>query len=395
MFDNMATKLQKKTEKAKDIEIFSLSLPTKTRNVMTVHIFNPEHDIALSSKVTNFTAPHAGRLLRYDLGWLPVIWAQKDDFILVDDEKKATHDLKYSDKSAFRFIDPYTINSIKNECIPLIDHIEPWGWDAPLRNELLRLGFPKEKLPTVEQIKEIKNLSHRRTVTRLLPFLRFDQTVGQAFECKAAEEVEEYLVHYGNVVLKAPWSSSGRGVRFVSSIEQLHHPSLSGWVRNVIARQGSLMLEPYYNKVKDFGMEFYSDGKGSVSYEGLSLFHADNGAYSSNLIATEPAKAEMLCRYLTTELLETVRTEICKRLAEEFCGKYEGPFGVDMMVVAGSDRHSPFLLHPCVEVNVRRTMGHVALSLFPRLNPTSDDDLVSIMRIDYTNNNYQLRIKRL
>jgi hypothetical protein len=47
-------------------------------------------------------------------------------------------------------------------------------------------------------------------------------------------------------------------------------------------------------------------------------------------------------------------------------------------------------LHPCVEINLRRTMGHVALALSPK-----DDDLRRVMRIEYSNNNYQLIINRL
>ena len=53
---------------------------------MTIHIFNPEHDIALASNLSNFTAPHAGRCLRYDMGFLPALWAKEGDVILVDDE---------------------------------------------------------------------------------------------------------------------------------------------------------------------------------------------------------------------------------------------------------------------------------------------------------------------
>lgn len=60
-----------------------------------------------------------------------------------------------------------------------------------------------------------------------------------------------------------------------------------------------------------------------------------------------------------------------------------------MMIVARDDRDG-FLLHPCVEINLRRTMGHVALSLSP-----SDDELKRVMRIDYSNNNYKLIIRRL
>ncbi len=38
---------------------------------MTLHVFNPEHDIALAYDNKYFTAPHAGRQLRYDLEYLP------------------------------------------------------------------------------------------------------------------------------------------------------------------------------------------------------------------------------------------------------------------------------------------------------------------------------------
>ena len=51
---------------------------------MKLHIFNPEHDIALAANLSNFTAPHAGRRLRHDLGYLPAIWAE-EGYVLVED----------------------------------------------------------------------------------------------------------------------------------------------------------------------------------------------------------------------------------------------------------------------------------------------------------------------
>jgi hypothetical protein len=51
---------------------------------MTLHIFNPEHDIALAYDNKYFTAPHAGRLLRHDLDYLPVLWAAEGDYVLVE-----------------------------------------------------------------------------------------------------------------------------------------------------------------------------------------------------------------------------------------------------------------------------------------------------------------------
>ena len=50
---------------------------------MTLHVFNPEHDIALAYDNKYFTAPHAGRQLRNDLDYLPVLWAAEGDYVLV------------------------------------------------------------------------------------------------------------------------------------------------------------------------------------------------------------------------------------------------------------------------------------------------------------------------
>ena len=56
---------------------------------MKLLVFNPEHDIALASNLANFTAPHAGRQLRADLGFLPALWAEEGDKVLVDHVESA------------------------------------------------------------------------------------------------------------------------------------------------------------------------------------------------------------------------------------------------------------------------------------------------------------------
>ena len=52
---------------------------------MKLHIFNPEHDLALAANLKQFTAPHAGRQLRSDLAFIPALWAEEGDLVLVDD----------------------------------------------------------------------------------------------------------------------------------------------------------------------------------------------------------------------------------------------------------------------------------------------------------------------
>lgn len=135
-------------------------------------------------------------------------------------------------------------------------------------------------------------------------------------------------------------------------------------------------------------MEFESDGRGQVRYLGLSLFHTQNGAYTGNILASEDEKQEMISRYVSIELLDAVREKICSYLGALYKGRYAGPFGVDMMVVRGEDEQH-FLLNPCVEINLRRTMGHVALALSGQV--VSDH----VMRVEYSDNTYKLKIKQL
>ena len=264
-----------------------------------------------------------------------------------------------------------------------ITHVEPWGWDLALRSFLLRYGVTA--VPTEEEIAMIRDLSHRKYAVDLLRELEFEGTIGESWQADLMAEVEQALRIYQQIVIKAPWSSSGRGIRFID--KELNEYQRR-WIQNVIASQGSVVIESFCHKVKDFGMEFESDGKGQVRYLGLSLFHTQNGAYIGNILASEEEKQEMINRYIPEELLTSVKEKICAYLGPLYRDQYAGPFGVDMMVVKGEGNHR-FLLNPCVEINLRRTMGHVALALSKQC--LSDH----VMRVEYSDNTYKLKIKQI
>lgn len=354
---------------------------------MNIHVFNPEHDIALASNLANFTAPHAGRQLRADLGFLPALWAEEGDVILVENVEYAT---KTWERLRKRLVPWHgTLSSIGwnnmfhrvEQSVPChgTTRILPWGWDKAIKRELERKGFPLSAMPSDRQLETIRTLSHRQTAAQLLPQLQMEGTVGEAVLCETIEAVEQQLRLHPRLVLKAPWSSSGRGIRFINRQLNDHQ---RGWLHNLLKSQGGVMAEPYYEKVKDFGMEFESTDEG-IRYLGLSLFHTANGAYTGNILATEETKREILSRYIPVSLLDCVKEKICSTLQLK---DYRGPFGIDMMVVNENGLRK---LHPCVEINLRRTMGHVALAMSP-----TDDDIRYVMRIEYTDN-YKLRIRKL
>lgn len=341
---------------------------------MYLHIFNPEHDVALASNLANFTAPHAARELRADLGFLPAFWAKDGDFVLVDDVNAALVNLRHFKRYA-KDVVFVTLDDLAN--LPSMD-VDAWGWDHALESELLKGGICSDRLPSESQIETVRALSNRHwTAQYLLPEIMKvdDQLIGEAFYVQDVKDIFKFEYPY---VLKAPWSSSGRGIRYVDLINS----HLEGWTSNVIQKQGGVMLEPYYHKLMDFAMEFESTDEG-VLYSGLSLFHTEHGAYSSNILASENEKLHVIDKYISPQLLVNVSHRISKVLSGLFRETYRGPFGIDMMIV--SDGRN-LRLHPCVELNLRRTMGHLALSFNMK-----DTDPRKEMQISF-DGNYHLHI---
>ena len=347
---------------------------------MRLHVFNPEHDIALAFNRRHLTMPHAAQELRMNLGWIPLLWASEDDLILVDD-------VAYSQKASCKFKRDTSVHFIgwdELAGIP-IEAVDPWGWDITLRMSLVEHGLSPKVLPTEQALSEIRKLSSRYETLRVLDVLRdglVNETCGKNRYLSTEEQVLETIREWRRVVLKAPWSSSGRGIRYVCNEMT---SSVSGWVRRILEIQGGVMAEPYYNKVRDFGMEFFVHEDGLVNYLGLSVFQTMNHAYTGNLIASEEEKAQILGDYIPLTLINTIKCRICEYFSSRMRNHYKGPFGIDMMIVAHPDSQG-FLLHPCVEINVRRTMGHVALSL-----SSSENTPRQLMRIEH-DVNYRLKV---
>lgn len=349
---------------------------------MKLHIFNPEHDIALAYDRRYLVMPHAAKELRMNMGFIPSLWADSGDCVLVDDVPYA---IKASSALGIRKSDVLFVDASQLALLDF-DDICPWGWDRCLCTQLLDAGVDGSLLPGNDTLDNIRRLSGRQQTTAALAYIRAGiegKTCGESHWCTSVDCVEDIAGRLGSVVLKAPWSSSGRGLRYVTG--GTLSVSTSGWVRNIIATQGGVMAEPYYKKVKDFGMEFWSDGNGNVEYSGLSLFDTQNGAYTGNIISSEHRKLDMLSRFVPKELIDVIKQRCMGYFGTLFRYKYKGAFGIDMMIVP-NDGLNGFFIHPCVEVNLRNTMGHVALSVASLL-----PDGTHLMRV-VRNVNYSLKI---
>ncbi len=288
-------------------------------------VFNPEHDLCMANGDANFVPPSSALKFARDCASL-VGWIETD-----------------SD-----------------------DNVTPWGWDAALKRHLQKSGVTEELLPSDDDIEYIRSMSHRRMASEASDFIcaniRSDllRPVSDVVELYSEKDVAEAVALYGDAVAKSPWSGSGKGLRWLRAGE-LSSADM-GWCRNVIARQGSVMLERRHRILQDFAM-LYSTGTDGVSFEGYSLFFNDNGIYKGNVLASDDWIFKYLAsKFLPADLISGVRENIRLYLSENFTGKYSGYIGVDMFVYESGD--GKFRLAPCVEINVRMTMGLLARRLF-------------------------------
>ena len=246
--------------------------------------------------------------------------------------------------------------------------VKPWGWDLLVYRMLLQWDS-KVKLPSREYIDGIRLLSSRTLAVSTLKELRDSSPgfyEGESFLCTSLEEIQDLLVRYPDVIMKQLWSSSGKGLKPICG--KFDVPLLN-WCKRSIQMQGGVVLEPRYERILDFALEFVSDGEGHVSFNSYSVFLTnDHGQYSGNLLDTdEHLEQYILSKYGAEDnaVINSLKEQISLILSENLGRKYIGPFGVDMMLVKTAS--GEIKIHPCVEINVRFNMGQFASALSKKL----------------------------
>lgn len=322
------------------------------------YLFNPDNDLALANGDTNYLPPQSARRMAEDLALLPAWYAQTGDTVLIPDSSQ----LHYWQETSLPSLLPEGIKFV-TEREPLPDDVlSPWGWNPALIKRLKTRGASPSQLPDEHQMAELRRLSGRQTAVRVLRALMEElgsahPLIGESHLCTSEEEVARWVNHFPRTLLKAPWSGSGKGLRRGKGT---YAPPLSGWCKRILSQQGAVVTEPIYNKVYDFAMEFDFKGDGaSVRFTDYSLFATNaNGAYEGNVLTGNAEIEKQLSHAIPLATLRAVQLTLTRLLGEEIApSSYQGFVGVDMMTVQEGDR---FLLHPCVEVNLRMTMGMVS-----------------------------------
>lgn len=309
------------------------------------------------------------------------------------------------------------------------EEIVPWGWNRVLRKRLQQEGIPTDLLPDDSVLDMLRRNSRRELAVELLGGLygmeacassrsRICRMLTPDYRVVAGSlvEIKEFLEEKGRVVLKAPLSGSGKGIRFVTG--ELTE-SDRGWCRRILERQGAVVVEERLEVVQELAMLFEYEmrpvavvadsgimepvagdcgaGDVEVRFKGYSLFYAFNGTYRGNLLASNEYMENLLRQWIPVEVLERVRCGVERFLKEKLQGGglqegdpqesalqervqqemelkesdpqgkdgLRGFVGVDQFICMRKDGEQLFY-NPAVEINLRMTMGHIARNIYDR-----------------------------
>ncbi len=331
--------------------------------------------MAIANGTVSFQSNRFLQQFEMDLGILPMYLASTNDWVLL-------HNLPSNEFLSKLEKDGFQLPSFKEIDVLLKDtmagnddfcEVRPWGWSPAFihktRSLIDRCSSSFKEDTTRFLCRDERQFYSRHfslvVLKEVLENVNLNYLISEdelPIVCHSVDEIE--VLHRKNKqsVLKAPWSSSGRGVNI------LRLPELNDSVRNrtngVINSQGSIMYEPFLNKLIDFSFQFKIDDN-QVHYLGLTFFNTDKkGQYKGHYLQNNPIGIESE-NYKFVKLYECqISEQLNTILSNKLLGKYIGYLGIDAMLVTIDNN---LKIQPCVEINLRYNMGVLAMKIAEKI----------------------------
>lgn len=353
--------------------------------------YNPFCDAEIARGTPGFSPKSVPRRLAQDLEHLPMFLASPQDLVLTS--KRPGLDWLTEIKQAGFKIPEWADRDSSKLREPKLGGFEPWGWSPesieffrPLASRLTHtsggnaqwcksLFTPSAQTPSnpfaelfskAWSVKFLKDWieSHPDIAT---PF-QCKETVGEVFgDWNEAKTYVERKLGLGQlVIVKAPWSTSGNGVRRILKAEELDS-ALGGWIQNIIREQGSVVLEPLLHKVHDLSIQIEIGDDSIQIFEARKFLTGNQFEYRGTLLGPLRDSFDSFSLRLLQEELpswKAMARDLGTKLRE---AGYQGPVGIDAMIYR--DSGEKLKLKPIVEINPRWTMGRVALELEKQILP--------------------------
>jgi hypothetical protein len=330
-----------------------------------LHYYNPGHETITLQGTVNYTPSANVQRMLSELAFLPAWYADKGDYVYM--EKNI--------QPGFLSLLPEDIRPdvtiLSKESLCLCASSLPEMQAAPWGLSRQSIGFYKNLMSSYKVAIELPawkdtyvKLTGRQTgaacfkkISQLLPDVSFPSL---PLFFSELPDIEAWLYeHPGASVIKMPYSSSGRGLLWLN--EGTLTSKDRDWINGALKKQGSVSIEPVLDAGNNLAMEFFINEQGKVRYEGLSVFETSpKGAYRGNKLMTQAELEKGIFSSLGETLFQQVKEAATEAIGEIYVG-YSGYIGIDMLVYKTAKGANA--LHPCIEVNMRYTMGMVAIRL--------------------------------
>ncbi|QGY45101.1 hypothetical protein GM418_15915 [Maribellus comscasis] len=344
-----------------------------------VYLFNPTCEYAVANGNASW---HPNRILQKmesDLATLPMFYAQSTDLILVDKlpSDEFIEQLGKVDILLPQFVLRKKILNSDKSKKETFNKLSPWGW-SPAAHKLLSplKAFCSEEFnqsPASNWHPEHRKLYSKgfalQILKQLVSAVKSDLFIEEELFpeiCRTREEIERLISRWGRLMVKAPWSSSGRGLQPITKTPV--HEKVWEKLMGIVNDQGFTLVEPYLDKVADMALQFEVK-KGKVSFLGISNFLTDQkGQYQGNLLNGLPDAYSKEIKNFITEIPEIIIEPLINILENSKLSQlYEGNFGVDTLLFR--DKKEQLKINPCLEINVRQNMGFLSLYLEKLIYP--------------------------
>lgn len=354
-----------------------------------VTLFNPDTERALGRRAGGHTPTRQVVALARDLETLPMFVMATEDVVLVRSEPQPAFlaSLQGHGYPLPEFVTADLEGRRLPKAHPLarrhIAALMPWGWDPRVAGFLqplvgLTRGVPEDLRELVDARAHLASkawLAERvpalldalpeawraLCVTEQLPTVAGDLA---SFDRQLAQHREAGT---DLVVVKAPFGTAGRGAIRVARDGPTGRQRR--WIEDTLTTQGSVVSEPWYERVLDFSYLFKVQAGGEVTEVGFNPFFTDGtGRYRGALLGNiKHVMNDALSAFVhrgTSDaqwMWRAVR-QVAPALASEMAeAGFTGRAGLDLMIVR--DASGAMKLRVPLELNPRCTMGHIAMAL--------------------------------
>ena len=312
-----------------------------------------------------FSPKKAELTLDHDLEMLPLAWARRDDVVLVDQKPSLAH-ISSLRSAGIQLPEWVTSGEVLED--RKLGGMKPWAWTSDAVAKLSKYA----SITTTKSAAPFREALPQEYFSKALSsqLLKKIQPEEQSLRCDSFEMLEAFTAQQpGDTLMKAPYGSAGRGHRkFVRTEGWVE--SVKNWATKVIQTQGYLIAEPHFHRLLDFSAQYEMNAAVEIKLLGMTRLINDAGGrfmgsyvHSKWISGTDEKLNQWLFR--DAQVMQVYRHTIPELLSKEL--RQLAPltaFGVDAFVY--QDAEGGFHLRKIVELNLRFTMGRVALELLKK-----------------------------